>query len=698
MTIKCCPGLWRGFKSGSRCVLCALLVLAVAGCDGWAVTAPSVESVSSTGVVPGTAAPMAEGDRVDAPSVRTVDEDRAPARPVARSPVTPIPTPRTAPSHVTAGTTAEATGSPGTAPATAPPTALPPRTLSPTSSRIETAAVAVDGHDKGWSPCNPSILGLLEQWFWENMVRWAPDGSAVYFSQGPLVFQAAADGSRAGVVADASSIWRRHSLADFVTHGPMTSFDISSEGDRLVYATCAIEPHGRREQTEQPRYAIAVAGFDESSDRQLIGSRGSANYPAWSPDGSWIAYLATSRDDTFYVSAVRKTHLEVVGANGSGQRRIFTGHPVVLHPPQWSPDGTRLAVVGTDGARFRHAVYTVGADGGNLRRLGRTISGPSWSPDGTRVAFVDDEGDGWVLLMMAPDGTVVRRLVLAAGWESHYRGGHEILTDLSHGDGWIPTLAWSPAGDQLLYTCGVQVCVVALDGTPVGRSPITWPYGKWGDSGSVAAWSPDGARIAVAPSVAWDSRHPEVPQPRPVGPALYTMAPNGTDVRVLAEFDAEGEVRPKPLQPLSAIVAAARCQAGVAVADPSAYRGLVQDCAALLRVQAVWAPRLNWSSDRPMSDWVGVASSGSPPRVRELDVSGRGLRGAIPADLGQVTNLTVLDLSHNLLTGAIPVELSGLAGLREVRLAGNQLTGCVPPGLAVSDREELELPDCEAGA
>ena len=162
-------------------------------------------------------------------------------------------------------------------------------------------------------------------------------------------------------------------------------------------------------------------------------------------------------------------------------------------------------------------------------------------------------------------------------------------------------LAWSPAGDHLLYTCGRRICVVGLDGTPVGRSPIEW----W--SGSVAAWSPRGNRIAVAAGVYWDrSRWWDERQ----DPAVYTMAPDGTDVRVLAEFDAEGELRAKPLQPLPAIAAAARCQAGVAVADWAANRGLVQDCAALLRVQAVWAPRLNWSADRPMSDWVGVASPG----------------------------------------------------------------------------------------
>ena len=557
-------------------------------------------------------------------------------------------------------------------------------------------------------PCDPYSIAGVRLWFWENTVRWAADGSAVFFSQGPVVYGAAVDGAWARAVADASGRpnprlpWHPRVRRDVVS-GPMTYFDISPEGDRLVYATCAYreeavtgaeqasaellrKSQGYRSQETEPfvhGYELALVEVDGGPVERLTTNLRFDNFPAWSPDGTRIAYLTGQ--------SVRVAGLVTMTTVGHRQPFFTGGHLLGLHPPQWSPDGTRLAVVGTDDSEFRQAVLTVGAAGGDLRRLGRTISGPSWSPDGQRLAFVgatDDESDGWGLLTMAADGTDVRRVPLPPGWEPHYVGRHVILTEMAEfGDGWIPTLTWSPAGDHLLYTCGRRICVVGLDGTPVGRSPIEW----W--SGSVAAWSPRGTRIAVAAGVHWDGswlneRH---------NPALYTMAPDGTDVRVLAEFDAEGELRPKPLQAPPAIVAAARCQAGVAVADPSANRGLVQDCAALLRVQAVWAPQLNWSTDRPMSDWVGVASSGSPPRVRELDVSGRGLRGPILAALGQVTNLRYLDLSHNLLTGPIPAELSQLAGLREVRLAGNQFTGCVPAGLPVVDREELELPDCEAG-
>ena len=169
-----------------------------------------------------------------------------------------------------------------------------------------------------------------------------------------------------------------------------------------------------------------------------------------------------------------------------------------------------------------------------MQRLGRTASGPAWSSDGKRLAFAGPDqalGHRHMLFTMAPDGTEVQRVPLKDGWEPDYRGRHVILAELN----WIPTLAWSPSGDRLLYTCGLRICVVALDGTPVGRSPIEWP------SGSVAAWSPDGSRIAVAAGAgaAWES--PFVIDV--VDPILYTMAPDGTDVRVLVRYDAAGRLR-----------------------------------------------------------------------------------------------------------------------------------------------------------
>ena len=280
-------------------------------------------------------------------------------------------------------------------------------------------------------------------------MRWTADGSAVFFSHGPVVFGAALDGAWARAVADASTrsdprrSWPPGVQPGGVV-GPMTSFDISTQGDRLVYATCAYVEEG----TTGPihGYEIAVVGLDGTPPERLTRNSVFDNYPTWSPDDARIAGMGgdVGRDMDLFVIDVDTKH-----------RRWFDfgDHKIRRSPPQWSPDGTWLAFVGTDHSQGRLAVFTVSADGTNLRRVAHTISGPFWSPDGRRLAFVgtmDDASDAWDLLTVAADGTDVRRVPLAPDWAPHYAGGHVILTELSKfSDGWIPTLAWSPAGDHL---------------------------------------------------------------------------------------------------------------------------------------------------------------------------------------------------------------------------------------------------------
>ena len=57
------------------------------------------------------------------------------------------------------------------------------------------------------------------------------------------------------------------------------------------------------------------------------------------------------------------------------------------------------------------------------------------------------------------------------------------------------------------------------------------------------------------------------------------------------------------------------------------------------------------------------------------------LKGRIPPELGDLTNLEMLSLYSNELSGPIPPELGKLANLRDLWLANNQLTGSLPPEL-----------------
>ncbi len=90
---------------------------------------------------------------------------------------------------------------------------------------------------------------------------------------------------------------------------------------------------------------------------------------------------------------------------------------------------------------------------------------------------------------------------------------------------------------------------------------------------------------------------------------------------------------------------------------------------------------LNWHAGVPIGRWQGVTLGGPKGRVKALDLSGQGLTGRIPPELGRLHGLASLHLARNRLIGPVPPELGQLANLRELSLDGNAPTGVLPPGL-----------------
>ena len=92
---------------------------------------------------------------------------------------------------------------------------------------------------------------------------------------------------------------------------------------------------------------------------------------------------------------------------------------------------------------------------------------------------------------------------------------------------------------------------------------------------------------------------------------------------------------------------------------------------------------------------------GNLTNIRELSLYDNQLTGIIPLELGNLANLQGLDLNNNQLTGIIPPELGNLANLRYLGIGGNQFTGCMPNSLRhlfvdYADLAELGLPFCDA--
>ena len=499
-------------------------------------------------------------------------------------------------------------------------------------------------------------------------LQWSPDGSKILFvaSHAAEVYAVASDGSR---------VWRIAKAWAELTHGQIAGrevpFDIAPDGARLAYATCEFPPPGRESHPDIGQihqHDLMVARLDGTERQRLTTSASFENFPAWSPDGSHIAFVASN---------AQFSRIRLIRSDGANERSLRGGFDhVAKQPPRWSPDGRWLAVTGVSAeGNGRWALHLINVrNGDDFIRLSDAVSGASWSPDGTRLAFARPDGAGVAIYTIAADGTDAQRVTKIEGWRPRYGAPDPTRA-------WIESISWSPDGKHILYTCASAICVVSLDGTPGSSAPLP---------GEVAAWSPDGSRIAVASSK--------------FQLLVQTLALDGSDVRTLVVQGKRGSLQSADDLRQSEIAA---CGAGNVVPNPVDNPDLVRACETLLRARGALrgTAELNWTSKRPLDQWDGLDFSGWPRQLvaislngrrltggippelgelknlRRLELSGNSLGGAIPTELGQSTQLLWLDLSDNSLTGGIPRELGALTQLTELHLSNNNLEGVIPPAL-----------------
>ena len=93
-----------------------------------------------------------------------------------------------------------------------------------------------------------------------------------------------------------------------------------------------------------------------------------------------------------------------------------------------------------------------------------------------------------------------------------------------------------------------------------------------------------------------------------------------------------------------------------------------------------WLEKSTWITSGALSTWHGVTTD-SQGRVTELNLTRNQLKGELPPELANLTNLKVLALGGNQLTGKIPAWLDSLMNLQELYLWGNELNGEIPAEL-----------------
>jgi len=129
------------------------------------------------------------------------------------------------------------------------------------------------------------------------------------------------------------------SLARYV--GPVT---VHPDGTAIVAAI-------RRIDLEVDDYSsqLWLVPTDGGPSRQLTHAWRDAS-PVYSPDGQWIAFIRSVRDDA---GKVGKPQLWVM-PTGGGEARKLTDHPLGAEAPAWSADSTRVAYLAREPEEGRY--------------------------------------------------------------------------------------------------------------------------------------------------------------------------------------------------------------------------------------------------------------------------------------------------------------------------------------------------------
>jgi len=215
----------------------------------------------------------------------------------------------------------------------------------------------------------------------ETASEFVPEGTISFDAPTPLPTQAPVIPPPSTLTVNASTDTQQApTLEEPPT--PAATANIPTEGigqDQIAFAS---------DRSGRPQiYLVNVEGGEPL---QLTGLPDGACQPAWSPDGIALAFTSpcTGNREEYVGSSI---FVMQVGADGAATAPM----PLILslsggsYDPAWSPDGSKIAF--TSQRTGRSQIFVAGADGSNPVNLNNDLAfnwSPTWSPDGEQLAFL----------------------------------------------------------------------------------------------------------------------------------------------------------------------------------------------------------------------------------------------------------------------------------------------------------------------